>query len=398
MKKLVELSIRHPWRMMTIIVLLTAIAGYFAIGVPVEDDIMKTLPEHDPQVKFFNDMGKKFGGTDYFLVVMEGQDLFSHSSLEKLKAITDRLKSLPELNRVESLTDVEDIKASRGELDISKFIESIPYDKQALEGIRQKAISDSLYSGNLVSPDGNALAILCQIKKDTNPQKLVTTIHRIIGPYEGPENIYLIGVPVDNDIITKAVHSDLRKLLPLAILVNIFIMFALFRNFTSVVLRLTPALVAIVFTVGLMGITHTPFTMLSVGMPTLLIALGSIYSIHIMTRYYQLLKETKNNEKALRGMIAELGTPMLFIGLITSMGFFANVSSTIMQVKQAGVFAGVGILFSMIISVTLVPALLTLIHRGKEERISDRESGFDRFLERFSAWVQKHNYAILIAG
>lgn len=398
MKKLVELSIKHPWRVIIIIAMLAAIAGYFAIGVPVEDDIMKTLPAHDPQVTLFNDMGKKFGGTDYFLVVMEGDNLFSSRSLQKLKAITDKLKTLPELNRVESLTDVEDIKASHGELDISKFIDSIPDDQQALRNLKQAAVSNNLYLGNLVSPDAHALAIVCQVKKDVNPQVLVNTIHRIIQPYEGPEHVYLIGVPVDNDIISKAIHSDLRKLLPLAILINIIIMFIMFRNFISVILRLTPALIAIVFTVGIMGITHTPFTMLSVGMPTLLIALGSIYSIHIMTRYYQLLEHTKNNEKALRNMIAELGTPMLFIGLITSIGFFANVSSTIIQVKQAGIFAGIGILFSMFISVTLVPALLTLSHKGREEQVISRKSRFNHLLERLSVGIHKNKYIVLIIG
>ncbi len=398
MKKLVQIAMNYPWRVIIVIALLTAIAGYFAIGVPVQDDIMKTLPEHDPQVTLFNNIGKRFGGTDYFLVVMEGDNLFTHSSLEKLKTITGKLESLPELNRVESLTNVEDIKASRGELDISKFMEHIPDNPQALETIKQDALSNKLYLGNLISPNGKALAILCQIKKDINSEALVRRIDTIIQPYRGPESIYLIGVPVDNDLISKAIHSDLGKLLPLAILLNIIIMFILFRNFISVVLRLTPALIAIVLTVGAMGITHTPFTMLSVGMPTLLIALGSIYSIHIMTRYYQLLEHTKNNERALNGMIKELGMPMLFIGLITSIGFFANVSSTIIQVKQAGIFAGIGILFSMFISVTLVPALLTLRHKGKEEELASKKSRFDHFLENLSGWVQRHNYLILGIG
>jgi hydrophobe/amphiphile efflux-3 (HAE3) family protein len=398
MKKLVELAIKYPWRVIILITLFTAIAGYFAIGVPVEDDIMKTLPEHDPQVTLFNDIGKRFGGTDYFLVVIEGEDLFNHTTLEKVKSITDKLESMPELNRVESITNVEDIKAHHGELDISKFMEHIPYDKQTLQALEQKAITNNLYVGNLISPNGKALAILCQIKKDINSELLVRKIDKIIEPYKGPENIYLIGVPVDNDIISKAIHTDLRRLLPIAIIINIIIMFILFRNFISVILRLTPALIAIVLTVGAMGITHTPFTMLSVGMPTLLIALGSIYSIHIMTRYYQLLAYTKNNEKALRGMIKELGIPMLFIGLITSMGFFANVSSTIVQVKQAGIFAGLGILFSMLVSVTLVPAILTLRHKGKEEQLSEKQSRFNQFLKHLSLWVQKHNYTVLAIG
>lgn len=398
MKKLVEIAIRHPWRVIVFITLLTAIAGYFAIGVPIEDDIMKTLPEHDPQVALFNDIGKRFGGTDYFLVVIEGENVFSHSTLEKVKDITDKLENLPELNRVESLTNVEDIKAHHGELDISKFMEHIPENVQSLDKLKKEALSNKLYVGNLISPNGKVLAILCQIKKDINSELLVNKIDRIVQPYRGPENIYLIGVPVDNDIISKAIHTDLRRLLPLAIFINIIIMLILFRNFISVILRLIPALIAIVLTVGAMGITHTPFTMLSVGMPTLLIALGSIYSIHIMTRYYQLLTHTKNNEKALKGMIKELGMPMLFIGLITSMGFFANISSTIVQVKQAGIFAGIGILFSMFVSVTLVPALLTIRHKGKEEEIADRRSRFNQLLERLSEWVQKHSYLVLVIG
>ncbi len=398
MKKLVEAAIRYPWQVLTIIVLLTAIAGYFAIGVPVQDDIMKTLPAHDPQVTLFNNIGKRFGGTDYFFVIMEGKNVFNKSSLEKLKTITDKLKALPELNRVESLTDVDDIKAGRGELDISRFMKTIPADPRALERLKRAAIANKFYLGNFISPNGNALAILCQIKRNVNSEALVHTIDGLIEPYRGPENIYLIGVPVDNDIISKAIHSDLKRLLPIAILINIIIMFILFRNFISVVLRLTPALVAIVFTVGIMGITHTPFTMLSVGMPTLLIALGSIYSIHIMTRYYQLLEHEKNNEKALRGMIRELGMPMLFIGLITSMGFFANVSSTIRQVQSAGIFAGIGILLSMFVSVTLVPAILTIRHKGREEERVGGKGRFDHLLEALSVWVHRHNYAVLFAG
>jgi len=398
MKKLVYLSIKYPLWIIGILVLLTAVMGYFAISVPIQDNIMKTLPEHDPQIKLFNTIGKKFGGTDYFLVVMEGPKLFSNSSLKKLKAITDKLKSLPELNRVESLANVKTIKASHGGIDITKFMKSVPNSKEALNKLKRDALSNKLYVGSLVAPGGKALAILVQVKRHTNTLTLVDTVNKIIQPYKGPERIYLIGVPVDNNIISKAIHSNLRKLLPIAILFDIIIMYILFHNFISVVLRLTPALMAIVFTVGLMGITHTPFTMLSVAMPTLLIALGSIYSIHIMTRYYQLLEQTDNSEEALKGMIRELGTPILFIGLITSMGFFANISSTIKQVKDAGTFAGLGILFSMLISVMLVPAVITLSQKVRKERIRSGRSRFNEFLELLAKWVRRHNYAILIVG
>ena len=110
--------------------------------------------------------------------------------------------------------------------------------------------------------------------------------------------------------------------------------------------------------------------MLDTIIPVLLVAVGSAYGIHIISHYYDELRlknyslsESEHKELVL-SIIKRIGKPVLLAGLTTVIGFGSLISSDVIPIKTFGTFTAVGVSIALFISITLIPSLLLLRHKG----------------------------------
>jgi predicted RND superfamily exporter protein len=98
-----------------------------------------------------------------------------------------------------------------------------------------------------------------------------------------------------------------------------------------VVLLLTVS-VAVIWTLGIMAWLERPLNTVTFFVPTMLLILGVAYSVHIVSEYYDTLREDVhlNNRDAVAHTLSVVWLPELLAGLTTAAGF---LSYTVMQLE-----------------------------------------------------------------
>jgi predicted RND superfamily exporter protein len=152
-------------------------------------------------------------------------------------------------------------------------------------------------------------------------------------------------------------------LVPVAVLVMMLVLWVSFRNALAMLLPLPGVLAAMLFVFGLMGWLGVPVYLTTVVMPVLLMATGVTNDIYLFNRYFTLLRQqgAASHRELLFETFDKMASPVASTSLTTAAGFLSFAFSPLGPVRAFGVCTGAGVLFGLLCSLLLVPALLTLI-------------------------------------
>ena len=118
------------------------------------------------------------------------------------------------------------------------------------------------------------------------------------------------------------------------------------------------------FVFGLMGWCDVPLYLTTAVMPVLLTVISVTNDIYLFNRYFNLLREKPGHDHKL--LVAEtfnkLVLPVACTSLMAVVGFLSFGLSPLVPVRAFGIFTGLGALFGLFFSLTVVPALLTLVN------------------------------------
>ncbi len=397
MQRFANLVIKYRMIIIVSVVALTGFFGYHLKNLEIDTDILRYLPKNDPMVILFNEVGDKFGGTALAMVALETDNVFNYETLNRVEEITERFKQMDEVSHVMSLTDIIDIKKTEWGLEVGKLIDkhNIPDSPGELEKLKEYTLSKDMYQGNIISEDGKIIVIIARLEKDADKVKTAHKLKEIVEATRGNERIYYGGIPFQMASVLGFILGDLRRLIPLVTILVMVTLFFSFRTLRGVFLPLSCVLMSTVWTLGIMALLKIPLTVASDAVPVLLIAIGSAYGIHMLSKYNEDVQLGDDKIQGIKDALSEVGIPIFLAGITTLIGFLTFLSSDLSLIREAGVFAAMGVMFAMFISVTFLPAVLSLLkvgkiklnHKGVEDsplnRLMDKLGGFVLRNERF---------------
>jgi len=125
-----------------------------------------------------------------------------------------------------------------------------------------------------------------------------------------------------------------------------------------VVLPLLTAVIAIIWTLGIMALTGYKMSMISNNIPIILLAVGSAYAIHVLNRVNQVLE--KDTRKAVGIALSYVLIPVILAALTTIIGFVSFIfGAYLSMIVDFGIFTALGTFFACLLSLLFVPALIT---------------------------------------
>ena len=396
MSKIIKFTTGYPRLVIAFILLITLFLGIFAFRVTMTTDIKAFFPEDDPRVQTYNEMEDLFGGAEYIMVALETENVFQAETLNKIKMITADFEQIEGVASVRSLTTIEDIKGTEFGLEISELIPEIPESTAELVGLRNRILNDEMYAGFIVSQDGTAALHVIEVKAGADSLQVAEELSRMVRTYQGPGKLYITGTPVLNNVLAESMKDDLKKMLPLVLAMIALILFLVFRDYKGVLLPFITVLISLVWTVGLMGLLNKQISPLNAVMPIILISLGNAYGIYILNRFREELKLGKEPIPAVKGTIGSVGIAVLTAGGTTVAGFAANIFSDISLMKDFGIFTSFGVGSALFISLTLIPAVLTLLKAKKVEKKEQRENIFSKAAGYLGNLGVNHSRTIII--
>ncbi|MCK4578792.1 MAG: MMPL family transporter, partial [Candidatus Marinimicrobia bacterium] len=168
-----------------------------------------------------------------------------------------------------------------------------------------------------------------------------------------------------------------------------------FRSRRGVIFPLATVLISTLWTVGLMGWLGVQFSIVSNIMPVLLIAIGTAYGIHFLSKYSEDMAEGDDKIKGIQRALGEVGVPIVLTGVTTLIGFLSFIGSSLTAVTDFGVFTAFGVGFAMILTITFVPCALTFMEAPKKRPHRNSESAMNRIMDRLGAFVLSNEKLIL---
>ncbi|MEZ4444165.1 MAG: MMPL family transporter [Polyangiaceae bacterium] len=371
---------------------IVGICGRYALRVDQDDDLLAFLPADNPAVTDFRRINGEFGGLDVAIVGIDAGDPFAGPFLQKLEAVTRRLNDEESITHALSLANVEDfiLDETKGGM-VAKYLASPPpEDEAASAALRETVMAKDHIVGNLVSADGKKVIIYAFLAAGAQPRATAEKIRTLVTEAFPELPTYWGGAPFISTYIYDTTRADMRDLIPWAVVVIVLIIVASFRDVVGALLALGSTGMGIVITYGLMGMTGVDANIVLGSMPVILFAVGSAYAIHVMVRYYARRME-EDVEDALVHTLVETGPVVLAAGLTTVVGLLSFMAMDIVPMQQFGLYTGVGIFATLVLSLTFVPAVVRLL--GLEGR-HFAESRWGRGLAALATWSEKRRLAV----
>jgi predicted RND superfamily exporter protein len=373
-----------------------------ALRIQIDASANRLLPEDDPEREYYDFVRRLFGNDETLLVAVAAEDVFTRDMLERIARMTSRIEQIRGVRSVVSLSNALNIRGTAEGLDIGPFYDRVPEDAEGLARIRREALENPIYSGNLVAADGSATALLVYPDLDLTDSEFVDRgidrqIQAIADEERGDAEVWLTGTPYIKAATQRQLMSDLARTLPLIFGVMALLLAISYRSVRGVVVPLLTIGVAMAWTLGVIAWLQRPLNMVTSLVPALLLTVGLSYAVHVVSEYYAVWREARPDQDksdAVARALEGVALPVVLTGLTTAVGFASLMLSSIQAIREFGLFFVIGVVSTVIVSLTFTPALLRLLSRPRV-RVSRQPVGpFDRFAEgmaRFSArnrsWV-----------
>jgi predicted RND superfamily exporter protein len=453
---LARYSIHHPRRVIVVAIALTLAVAPGAARLTLRTDGHALVSQDAPEVLYDRTIRDEFGIEDPVVVLIRSRHAHGIFNAETLQLVRDLTAEFIQLegvrsNNIVSLATEHGFRNRPGTLHFQTLLENPRRTKEDLDQLRDDLRRIELYTGTIVSFDGRSTSILIGAPASMDRTQLYQKIQNIIAAKRsGSEEIHVTGPPVAEALLgthiledlgvpktllgasTRSLSDPARKmptsfydfrlfiarhigLVPIAMLVMAIIFQISFRRFVATVLPMAEVGACLAFVFGLMGWLDVPVYLTIAVMPVLLTAMAVTDEIHVYSRYFALLHERPGARPAelVQGVMDELVCPVVNTSLTTAIGFVSFAFSPLGPVRAFGVFTAIGVLFCLFWSLSVLPALLTILSpkwvltrnaRQRRLRAASTPAGKvvpkrpeDRapFFARFALWVVAHRYWVL---
>jgi len=369
----------HPWLVLGVALLLSAAtlpSVYdFAGGilrVRYDPSANRLLPRDDQAGDFYRFTRRLFGNDETLVVALSADDVFRAEPLGSLVRIGRRIAALPGVHHVSSLATVAVPRPSDEQADeirLEPLLARWPASDRELAGLRREALANPLVAGWLVSRDGRALALVVEFDDFSDREFFQRDydgeIDRIAREEARGVEVRTTGTPHLKLAASAATSGALRARLPLVFALAFAVLTVGFGTARGMLLPLVTVALAQLWTFALLGALDRPLNGVTAAVPLLLAILGLVYSVHVISTYYDELRAAPERAPAdsMVRALRRIALPLLLGALTTAVSLLAAAITPVGALRSFAWLTLVGILVAFGASVTVTPALLLAFGR-----------------------------------
>ena len=397
---LLSLPLRTPKTFLILILFLTGFFALHARHITFDSAIENLLPHDTPEQRYYADIRRQFGSEEVGVIGLIADTIYTPAVLQKISRITEALQGVTGVKHVLSLTNAIDLVTSVRDED-TLLVPHIPTTQKEWDTLKQRIHTTPLYHKSLVSPDGWAAAISIFFFDNLTDEEFTNlgidaAIQAIVDREHGPEQLFYTGLPHLKSYAKTAMQQDIIRLLPLAGLCMSVFLFICFCSWRGVLLPLLVVSTGMIWTLGIMVLTGSGLNLGTTALPPFVLVIGTTYALRVMASYYEHAPSSPSAAEVVQTMLNEIGLPLCITALTTAVGFLALSVHQIVSIRELGVYTASGILIVFVLSIVLIPALLTLLPLPQTQD----SAGFSlqKRLQPLLLLTQRHYPTVLVAS
>ena len=416
-RRITEYSLDHYKMVTAVMVAFTVVLGAFIPLIRVDTDPENMLSEDEP-VRVFHDQTKEdFVLNDIVVVgVVNEEDpngVFNPESLRRIFELTQYAKTLQWEEDGETVGVVEvDLLApsmvdhiSQGGPGVIRFEWLMPQppetEAEAL-AVRDKALSNPLLKGTVVSEDGRAISLYLPLTHKDLSHRVYQALNEKIAEFEGKDEFHITGLPVAEDTFGYEMFVQMAISAPLAMVVIFILMLLFFRKLVLVISPMIVAMVSVISTMGLLIGLGYPVHIMSSMIPIFLMPIAVVDSVHILSEFFDLYTKEKGRRATTMQVMGDLFMPMLYTSLTSAAGFASLALTPIPPVQVFGIFVAIGIMIAWLATIMFVPAYIMMIKDSSLENFGaaavheEKQTWMTRLLHGMGGFTYRGAKPILV--
>ncbi len=291
---------------------------------------------------------------------------------DNLAAVQPFLGKLQQDQNIRGLFSVltQALKEQDQEVDLDHIFTAIDQTISAhLQGRSQRMSWHELMSGRESTMDDRRSVITVQPKLDYSEllpgEPAVRMLRSIIKSIRVEEDYGDVQIRLTGDVALA--YEELDSVARGAQAGGLIALFAVaivlivgLRSLSLVFATLTTLIIGLIWTAAFATVAIGELNMISIAFMVLYIGLGGDFAVHLCLRYRE-QRQDLDQELAVKESGKHIGVSLLLCAFTTAIGFYAFLPTAYSGVAELGLISGTGMFISLFLSLTVLPALLTLL-------------------------------------
>ena len=348
----------------------------------------------DPHLLAFEDLQNTYTKNDNVLFVVSPKDgnVFTQDTLAAISDITDRAWETPFSIRVDSLRNYQHTEADGDDLTVADLYEDAAALNQAdLARIKEIAINEPFLVHRLISEDARVAAVNITVElpgedEATESPQVADHVREMRNYVEETYpnlDVHLTGIIMMNQAFPEASLYDMTHLIPAALGIILLLVFLQLRGLTGTVGTFITIILSIIAAMGMAGWSGIRLTPPAMSAPTIILTLAVADCVHILSNWLQKFRGGMEKREAMAESLRINFSPVFLTSVTTAIGFLSLNFSDAPPFHDLGNISAMGVMFAWFFSMTLLPALVTLLPVSTKKR---RAYGTE-VIDKFADWV-----------
>ena len=421
----------NPLKVIIALMILLAIPISHLPQIKMDTSTEGFMHDNDPILIEYNRFRAQFGRDERVVIGVKSDDIFTLKFFNTLKSMHEELEAkVPFLNDITSLYNVRNTRGEGDKLITDDLLEPFPTTLEEVAKIKKMALASHFYKDLFISQDGTMTTIIIETDayshegekvvadedafdegfEDSEPKatnkdrpfltdkentQLVEAVLEITKKYQkdGLE-IFVAGSPSVNHALKSQMQSDMQKFMRLTFIIILVFLFVMFRRVSAVFYPLLVIIFSLLATIGTMAWAGVPFKLPTQIVPSLLLAVSIGATVHILSIFFDRFNRTGDKRDAITFTLKHSGLAIAMTSVTTAIGVGSFSGSQVAPISDLGIFASLGVMVSLVLTLTLLPALLSITKMKQKEK---KEAGkLDNIMKEL-ANIPINHYKSIIA-
>ena len=414
LERYTDAVLRYRWLVVALatLVMLAITAGVRFITVT--NDYRILFGEDNPQLAAFDALENTYSASKAVLIAVAPRDgsVFTREALGAVEELTEAAWRAPYSSRVNSLTNYTHSEALDDDLVVAPLVDDASSLSDAdVARIEESALNAIEIVGRLVSHDGRTAGVAINFILPENADQAVMEITDYLNSvlnqaHKSHPNIdyYMTGDVVMDRTFADVTKNDMETLTPIVFLIIVGATIILLRSILCTLAIVAVLIFVINTTMGFAGWQGVVFSPTNAGVPIIVMVIAIADSIHVVTSVLLGMRRGLDRNAAIVESIHINAYPIFITSVTTAIGFLSLNASDSPPFHVLGNYVAFGVLCALVYTMTLLPALLSILPLRASLAQSRGTAFFDRFADfviarrKFLLWFVSLVVIVLIIG
>ena len=367
-----EWVVAARWPIIAATLILVAVASSGSLFLAFSANYRIFFSEDNPQLLALESLENTYGKSDnvLFLIAPDDGDATSEQALSTAVWLTERAWQAPYSRRVDSIANFQHTTSDGDDLYVRDLVDPADLgDARARSRIRAAALADPRLAGSVLSRRGDVSAVSVTVElPEENQAAAVAAVAEFArkAAVEAEErfsgiDLRVVGTVMINQTFSEASVRSQVIFLPVSLAIMALVLGVLTRGLTGVAATGLVIIFSILASMGLGGWAGLPFTPPTAPAPTIVLMIVVANCVHLLVALQQRMRAGDSKRAAIVESVRLNLHPVFLASVTTALGFLSMNFSEVPPYRHLGNFVAFGIGASFLLSVTFLPAVLSLL-------------------------------------